>query len=328
MGLDGPLRAAAFEEEGRRLLTITTNGSLRVWETNGTCEVRAEWGGLAPVAGFSRDAKRFAGLCRDGSFRAWDVPSGRCLLTLPVPGRLRELKWSTTGEWVGWVSGAPGLHVYKTDQPAFPELPATWRDTAPVDALAFSHDGTRVASAHAERTLRIWRLSDGLPVADPIQVDVRQCRLAFAEADRWSLSHDENGASRAWDSGSGKPVAARLTRQMIINAWEVDAERRQLAAGIFSGWIFLMEMEPREPRHSEMQHGPPLHDAVFSPDCQFVATAGSDGPVRIWNPANGEQVFEVMQHPAAVKKCVFSPDGSRLLTACDDGAARFRSTRP
>lgn len=326
-----PLRTAAFVDGGRRLLTVSKSGRLQAWETNGTHETRAELGNLRSTAGFSPDGSRFAALGHDGLLSAWETASGRRLVAISAPPNARGVEWDAAGRYFAVASDAPGLHVLAADSNV--NLAARsegWREAHPVDAMTFSSDGNLVASAHADRTLRIWHLSDGSSAASTIRLKARQRRIAFAETDHWLLGLDDNGACDAWDARSGMPVAARLSREWRIHGWAVHAGRQLMASATYGGEIFLMELEPRAPRHAVLQHGSLLHSAEFSRDGSLVATTGADGIVWVWNAASREKAFGPLAHPRAVTTCAFSPDGTRLLTACEDNSARvwdFRLAR-
>ena len=68
-----------------------------------------------------------------------------------------------------------------------------------------------------------------------------------------------------------------------------------------------------------------VHDACFSPDGQWIATASNDptGPVRVWNAETGRPVRAINGHTDAVLDIEFSPDGRWLLTSSYDNTARL-----
>src|SRR5262249_41915830 len=51
----------------------------------------------------------------------------------------------------------------------------------------------------------------------------------------------------------------------------------------------------------------------FSPDGRWIATAGTDKNVRIWDVETDQQIA-AFPHESSVVRAVFSPDGRRLLT--------------
>ena len=63
-----------------------------------------------------------------------------------------------------------------------------------------------------------------------------------------------------------------------------------------------------------------MEDVTFSPDGTQVATARSDGVIKVWNAETGQEVFTLLGHPDSVFGVTFSPDGRRLASGGADGA--------
>ena len=65
-----------------------------------------------------------------------------------------------------------------------------------------------------------------------------------------------------------------------------------------------------------------VQDVKYSPDGQWIATAGDDATTRIWRADTGEQRFS-MGHSGPVEGLDWSSDGSRLATVSERGTARI-----
>ncbi|MBS2547320.1 serine/threonine protein kinase [Catenulispora sp. NL8] len=62
---------------------------------------------------------------------------------------------------------------------------------------------------------------------------------------------------------------------------------------------------------------------AFSPSARFLAAAGTDGMVRLWDPAKGILVRTLPGHRGEVRCVAYKWDGSRLATGGEDATVRL-----
>ena len=62
---------------------------------------------------------------------------------------------------------------------------------------------------------------------------------------------------------------------------------------------------------------------MVAPDGSWLASAGDDGEVRIWDPATGATRHTLTGHTGGVWALVVAPDGSWLASADDGGEVRI-----
>lgn len=72
-----------------------------------------------------------------------------------------------------------------------------------------------------------------------------------------------------------------------------------------------------------MKHSSPISGIAVHAD-QYVATAGYDNRVILWDQATGEPITRSL-HDHLANQCAFSPDGTRLVTSSSDYTARLWS---
>lgn len=70
-------------------------------------------------------------------------------------------------------------------------------------------------------------------------------------------------------------------------------------------------------------HTAMVHDIKYSPDGQWLASAGFDKTLRIWNAKSGQQISVLNGHTGPVTSVCFSPDGKQLASCGHDTNARL-----
>ncbi len=90
-------------------------------------------------------------------------------------------------------------------------------------------------------------------------------------------------------------------------------------------WIFLWSLDSSEPQIYE--HSYVVKSISFSPDGKMLASANSDGTIKLWN-LDGDELHELQTfrgHRAEINKVNFSSDGRVLASAGQDGTVRLWS---
>jgi WD40 repeat protein len=125
------------------------------------------------------------------------------------------------------------------------------------------------------------------------------------------------------NSDSGREVCRQSLSRSIENmTFSHDATR--IAYGGESGDITILDVSQMRPLR-ELTSGSDVNGLFFSPDDSLLATAHSDGIIRVWDIETGELSSELLGHERLVRDSTFTPDGKVLLSSSDDGTIRLWS---
>ena len=149
--------------------------------------------------------------------------------------------------------------------------------------------------------------------ADGLQRERGRAERAVSDLQRESYVSSVRRAAAALEAGRLESVAQELEhiRALGMPGAESRFETRWLAAALHPEALSI-DLGERD-------------GAVVAagPDGRTLATAGTDGTVRLWDADTGRAIGAMKGHAGRVNALAFSPDGRTLASASDDGTVRL-----
>jgi WD40 repeat protein/serine/threonine protein kinase len=142
----------------------------------------------------------------------------------------------------------------------------------------------------------------------------------FSPDGRRVVAGGDLGATRVWDTQTGKPVTPMLH----------GSPSHHLEFSPDGRWFLIVTSASRVSVHETetgRQVGPTLFNdtiavhAHFSPDGRLVVVTTQHGGVEFWSVPDGRRLEKPVRHRDVVWTAQFSPDGKKLLTASRDRTA-------
>jgi WD40 repeat protein len=254
---------------------------------------------------------------------------------LPESGGLYAIALSAAGDTAAVAAADGRVHLLRglAGRPTVSSLAA--HDE--VNAVAFSRNGTMLATAGQDGRLRWWHLTGAtLEPAGEAAVDAGPLYAAAFSPDGRSLA--TGGEDRVvrlvrLDGPADSPAAVvELVRfeappgksTEIESAVFVDDDLLAVSCGDqiavidTATAVIIRQFE----RPFEGNRNAVLGGLVVSPDGGQLAACGTDAAAHVWEIGSGRIIRSLPAHPAWLQGCCFSADGSQLATACRDGGVR------
>ncbi len=287
---------ALYTDEGELVQGEPYDFTVQVWEaTTGECLLiyRGHSNEVHALA-WSPDGTRLASGSMDGTVQVWDAATGQNLATYNSHiEAVSALAWSpdgqrlaSTGDNTAQVRDATTgqiLLMYQGPENTLPILTAVPTLRMAIDrlvALAWSPDGTRLASAGGAENVSIWEATTGKPLI-----------TLAGPTYRYPL---------------GVPAVS----------WSPDGKR--LAAVQAHNGVLVWDTTTGQLLHT-FKHSP-WRDVAWSPDGRFIAAAGGipvqkNNTVQIWEATTGQLVYVYLGHADLIDAVAWSPDGRRIASA-------------
>jgi WD40 repeat protein len=324
-----PANGLAFSPDGTRLAVATGEGTTRIWDLDPQRSrerlllATHGWGGWDLAV--SPDGRRLATFGPDG-IGIWNLETGRGRVTYAAgnqpplfpdkihlafsPDRARLVAGGFGGDSVLVLDATTGRRIR-----ALPGQPAA--------DLAFSPDGTRLATAGQDETVKLWDGHTGTQLGTMPQSDSPLVGVAFSPDGRRLAISDAWGTVRLWDGHTGTQPVTLPQSDSDIRGVAFSPDGRRLVGVHASGTVMVWDVATGNQQLTLVGHAGRILDVAFSPDGTRLATSGQDGTVRLWDSHTGTQLATVTQAGAPVYGVVFSPDGRLLASLAEDGTVRI-----
>ena len=233
----------------------------------------------------------------------------------------RSIAYSPDGTRLAVTTGI-GIWLYDTS--TYEEVALLSGHTLAVMNVAFSSDGTTIASASGweDASVRLWDAATGAEKmaldGGPSWVD----SIAFSPDGKTLASTARHSGLKLWDTVTGEE------KRVLRTVWDVELvafspDGATLASG--GGWqddtVRLWDLATGTEKLAITGGSESVGHIAFSPDGKTLAIVGGwgtpdiDNNIYLWDPVTGEHKQTLTGHDYKVTSIAFSPDSKTLASS-------------
>ncbi len=331
----GGIVFALYHPDGDLIATGDANGDVSLWQIADGQRIAVYQGhtNWTRALAFSPDGNILVSSSEDCTVRLWDVRSGRQLAMLgPHTHPFRGMVFSQDGQRLVIASDDCLIRIYD-----FPKLIADTSLLQAIDrhciqilrghtnwvfSVKYSPDESRLASASADGTVRIWDVA----TSECVQILPHEhwvIRTLFSPDGRDLIVSGMSATIYIWN-----PVDGQLTQTLTGHSdwvWSIDlsADGQTLISTGEDRTIRMWDLRTGSDRTIFRAHQDRIWTVALAPDDRHAVTGSEDRTIKIWDLHRGKCVKTINGYGNWIKSIAFIPQQDWLASSHRDGRIRL-----
>ena len=195
----------------------------------------------------------------------------------------------------------------------------TYRHSDAVEAIAWSHDGKRIASGSDDQTVQVWDAANSVHVFTYTGHSNAVRVVAWSPDSKRIASGSNDKTVQVWDpANSGNVFATYRKHSDAVTAVTWSPDGKYIASGGLDKTVQVWDAANGAHIFTYIGHSKAVTALAWSPDGKRIASGSVDQTVQVWDAPNGGHVFPYRGHASYVDAVAWSPDSKRIASGSVD----------
>ena len=318
------VNSVALGRDGKRIVSSSSDNTLKVWDADTRREIHTLKGHTKPVlsVAFSPDGKRIVSGSQDSTLKIWDADKGVAIHTLK--GHILDVAcvaFSRDGKRI--VSGGKDTKIKVWDADKGIEIRTLKGHKNAVTSVAFSPDGKRIVSSSYDNTIKFWDADKAVATLSLPTETEWVYSVAFSPDCKRIVSGGSDNTLKIRDADKGVEILSLKGHTQWVTSVAFSPDGKRIVSSSYDKTIKVWDADKGVETLTLKGHLLPVTSVVFSPDGKRIVSGSQDKTIKLWDADKVLETRSLKGHTNGVLSVAFSPDGKHCVSCSRDNTIKI-----